>query len=131
MIKTMVNLGKVIELINKIEGFQTRLKELHWNTGPISIHKLIDEFQDELGEFEDSVVENAVPFVGFFEIGTLNPTLPEESNFSDVLEGIRGLVISYKREIGDSLMWSGSVNIIDDFLSTINRFIYLVKIEKK
>ena len=113
------------------KGFQTRLKELHWNTGPISIHKLIDEFQDELGEFEDSVVENAVPFVGFFEVGTLNPTLPDESNFSDVLEGIRGLVISYKREIGDSLMWSGSINIIDDFLSTINRFIYLVKIEKK
>lgn len=127
----MVNIDTITELVNKIEGFQTRLKELHWNTGPISIHKLIDEFQDELGEFEDSVVENAVPFVGFFEVGTLNPTLPEESNFSDVLEGIRGLVISYKREIGDSLMWSGSINIIDDFLSTINRFIYLVKIERK
>ena len=127
----MVNINKLIELINKIEGFQTRLKELHWNTGPISIHKLIDEFQDELGEFEDAVVENAVPFVGFFEPGTLNPTLPEESSFSDVLEGIRGLVISYKREIGDSLMWSGSISIIDDFLSTINKFIYLVKIEKK
>lgn len=127
----MVNINKLIELINKIEGFQTRLKELHWNTGPISIHKLIDEFQDELSGFEDAVVENAVPFVGFFEPGTLNPTLPEESFFSDVLEGIRGLVISYKREIGDSLMWSGSINIIDDFLSTINKYIYLVKIEKK
>lgn len=127
----MVNIDTLTGLINKIEGFQTRLKELHWNTGPISIHKLIDEFQDELGEFEDAAVENAVPFVGFFEIGTLKPTLPDESTFSDVLEGIRGLVISYKREIGDSLMWSGSINIIDDFLSTINRFIYLVKIEKK
>lgn len=127
----MVNINKLIELINKIEGFQTRLKELHWNTGPISIHKLIDEFQDELSGFEDAVVENAVPFVGFFEPGTLNPTLPEESSFSDVLEGIRGLVISYKREIGDSLMWSGSINIIDDFLSTINKYIYLVKIENK
>lgn len=127
----MVNIDTLTNLINKIEGFQTRLKELHWNTGPISIHKLIDEFQDELGEFEDAAVENAVPFVGFFEIGTLKPTLPDESTFSDVLEGIRGLVISYKREIGDSLMWSGSINIIDDFLSTINRFIYLVKIEKR
>lgn len=127
----MVNINKLIELINKIEGFQTRLKELHWNTGPISIHKLIDEFQDELSGFEDAVVENAVPFVGFFEPGTLNPTLPEESSFSDALEGIRGLVISYKREIGDSLMWSGSINIIDDFLSTINKYIYLVKIENK
>lgn len=127
----MVNIDTLTGLINKIEGFQTRLRELHWNTGPIPIHKLIDEFQDELGEFEDAAVENAVPFVGFFEIGTLKPTLPDESTFSDVLEGIRGLVISYKREIGDSLMWSGSINIIDDFLSTINRFIYLVKIEKK
>lgn len=127
----MVKLDTLTGLINKIEGFQTRLKELHWNTGPIAIHKLINEFQDELGEFEDSIVENAVPFVGFFEVSTLNPTLPNESNFSDVLEGIRGLVISYKREIGDSLMWSGSINIIDDFLSTINRFIYLVKIENK
>lgn len=127
----MIKVDTITELVNKIEGFQTRLKELHWNTGPISIHKLIDEFQDELGEFEDAVVENAVPFVGFFEVGTLNPVLPTESDFSGVLEGIRGLVISYKREIGDSLMWSGSISIVDDFLSTINKFIYLVKIENK
>jgi DNA-binding ferritin-like protein len=126
-----MTIDNVISVIENIEGYQTRLKELHWNTGPISIHKLIDEFQEELGEFEDSIVENAIPFVGFFEVGTLKPELPEETTFSDVLEGIRGLAIGYKRQVGESLMWSGTINIIDDFLSTVNKFIYLVKIEQK
>lgn len=115
---------------NKLHGFHTRLKELHYSAPSISLHKLIDEFDGELCSFDDALMENSQALWGFIEPGDLNPELPEAMDFGTVLEDLRGLLVSIKRESSDSMMWTGIINIVDGFFSTINKYVYLNNSEK-
>lgn len=121
----------LMNLENRLQGCGTRLKELHWNTPSLSIHKLIDEFTSDFREFEDNLMENSQAIFGFIEIGSLNPVLPEAKTFLELLEDIRGMLVNIKKEAKDSMMWSGIINIVDDFFSTVNKYIYLIKITNK
>ena len=119
----------LISVIGRLEGYKTRLKELHWSSPSHSIHIITDEFSEELGKFEDDLAENAIALLGFVYPGDLKPVLPEETEFEAFLVSLRGLISGVKSESEDQ-MWSGLVNIIDDFWSTLNRYIYLAKISK-
>lgn len=121
----------LLNLENKLQGYGTRLKELHWNAPSLSVHKLVDEFTTEFREFEDNLMENAQALFGFIEIGDLNPVLPEAKNFIELLEDVRGMLVNIKKEAKDSLMWSGIINIVDDFFATVNKYIYLANIVKR
>jgi len=124
-----MNKELLIKTINQIEGYGTRLKELHWSSSSRSLHVIIDDFQDKLGEFEDAFVENSIALLGFVYPGDLSPVLPTPTEYEELLENIRGMVISIKREL-DDLAWGGLVNILDDFHTEVNRAIYLAKITK-
>lgn len=115
----------MIGVENKLHGFHTRLKELHYSAPSNSLHELIDEFDKELGKFDDALMENAQALWGLIEPGDLNPELPEAMDFGTVLEDIRGILVSIKRESANSMMWTGIINIVDGFFSTINKYIYL------
>ena len=119
-----------IETENKVQGIKTRLEELHWSSPSISVHKLVDEFQGDLGEFNDAMIEYVIPFFGFIKPGELNPVLPDETEFEEILENIRGLLIGIKKECGDQLKFSGLISLVDDFFLTVNKTIYLVKLAK-
>jgi hypothetical protein len=95
------------------------------------MHKLVDEFTAEFREFEDNLMENAQALFGFIEIGSLNPVLPEAKTFLELLEDVRGMLVNIKKEAKDSLMWSGIINIVDDFFTTTNKYIYLTNITKR
>lgn len=123
----MFNKEKLVEVINKIEGHKTRLKELHWSSPSHSFHIIIDEFSGELAEFEDALAENSIALLDFVYPGDLNPELPKEKDFESDLEAIRALLSSLKSECEDKC-WSGVINLIDDFWTTVNRYIYLAKI---
>lgn len=121
----------LLNLENKLQGCGTRLKELHWDASSLSIHKLVDEFTAEFREFEDNLMENAQALFGFIEVGSLNPVLPEAKNFLELLEDVRGMLVTIKKEAKDSMMWSGIINIVDDFFATVNKYIYLANITKR
>ena len=120
----------LLDILNKIEGHKTRMKELHWSSPSHSLHIIIDEYSGAFAEFEDAITENATPLLGFVRAGELNPVLPEETEFEAQLEAIRGILSVMKTMCGEDNMWSGLVNLIDDFWTTTNRYIYLAKICK-
>lgn len=120
----------IVDLENKIHGIHTRLKELHFSSPTLSIHKLIDEFDEEFLEFEDAIMENAQAIWGFIQPGTLNPELPEAMEIEELLEDIRGLLVTIKKEAKDNMMWTGIINRTDDFFETVNSFIYQIRIAK-
>ena len=121
----------LLNLENKLQGCGTRLKELHWDASSLSMHKLVDDFTADFREFEDSLMENAQAIFGFIEIGSLNPVLPEAKTFLELLEDVRGMLVNIKKEAKDSMMWSGIINITDDFFATVNKYIYLTNITKR
>lgn len=121
----------LLNLENKLQGCGTRLKELHWDASSLSMHRLVDDFTADFREFEDSLMENAQAIFGFVEIGSLNPVLPEAKTFLELLEDVRGMLVNIKKEAKDSMMWTGIINITDDFFATVNKYIYLTNITKR
>lgn len=115
---------------DKIQGYCTRLDELHWSAPNRSVHKITDEYSEELGEFKDSLMENAQAMFGFIQPGELDPELPDAVEFEDFLTEVRGMLAAIKREAGDSIAWSGIINIVDDFFETTNKYIYLARLTK-
>lgn len=118
----------ILSLENQLQGVGTRLKELHFSAPSISVHKLVDEFDSEFKSFEDSVMENAQALWGTIKPGELDPNLPEAMTFKTLLEEIRGILVSIKKEAGDNMMWTGIINIVDDFWATVNKYVYLINI---
>ena len=117
-----------IDVENRVQGIGTRLKELHWSAPSISIHKIIDEFCDEFGEFNDAMIEYLIPLHGTIEPGELNPVLPDEKEFGEILESIRGILSQIKKQTADSRMYSGLISLVDDFYQIVNKYIYLNEI---
>lgn len=120
----------ILDLENKIHGIHTRLKELHYSSKSLSIHKLIDEFDGEFLEFQDAIMENAQAIWGFIKPGDLKPELPKALEIEELLEDIRGILVSIKKQAGDNMMWTGIINRTDDFFETVNSYIYQIRIAK-
>ena len=122
----------ILNLENKIHGVHTRLKELHFSAPCISLHNLIDDFDEEFLEFDDAVMENAQALWGFIKVGDIKPVLPESVEFLELLSEIKGMLVSIKREASDNeILWSGILNCVDDFMETVNKYIYLTQIALK
>ena len=116
----------ILDLENRFHGIHTRLKELHFSAPSMSIHKLVDDFDEEFLEFDDAFMENAQALWGLIKPGDLNPILPEAMTFQELLTEIKGLLVKIKREASDNeIFWSGILNRVDDFMETVNKYIYL------
>ena len=104
----------ILNLENEFQGINTRLKELHFSSQTMSIHRLIDDFTDEFKKFEDAIMENAQALWGFIKPGDLDPVLPDALEFEELLVDLRGKLTKVKIEAKDNMMWTGIINRVDD-----------------
>jgi hypothetical protein len=121
----------ILNLENKIHGFHTRLKELHFAAPSVSIHKIIDDFDGELLEFDDEIMEEAQSLFDFILPGEIKPVLPESLEIEDLLQEIRGTLAGFLEAIEDSRMMTGIKSETESFWHTLNKTIYLIRIAKK
>lgn len=111
----------------RLHGYHTRLKELHYSAPSYSIHKIIDEFDQDLQEFDDTIMEDAQSIFGVIQPGDIQPILPEEMDIENLLRGIRGMLAEMKDNLQEKL-YTGIINSVDEFWHKINKTLYLVKI---
>jgi hypothetical protein len=120
----------ILSLEGKLHGYHTRLKELHYSAPSYDLHKIIDEFDEALLEFDDEIMEDAQSIYGFIEVGEIQPSLPSETEIEDLLQAIRGTLADTKEKLKGKLH-TGIHSEIDSFWHTINQTIYLVQLAKK
>jgi DNA-binding ferritin-like protein len=120
----------LVGLENKLHGYHTRLKELHYSAPSFSMHKIIDDFDSALCSFDDNIMEDAISIFGEIEPGELSPKLPKELEIEELLCAIRADLADAKDELTEKL-YTGIINEIDEFWHTVNKTIYLVRLSKK
>lgn len=113
-----------MSLINKIEGYRIRAREIHWSTKQHSMHVLCDTIIEELEKYEDEIAEDAQGMFGRIEIGQLKPEIPEETDMIPMLRNIRSTCISVKNELKDE-RFDGIKNLLDDIIHYSNQWTYL------
>ena len=122
----------IVKTLGQLEGFKTRLKEIHWSSPNMRIHELSDEFTSTVSSFEDHIAELAISLWGEVVPGELKVETPEDTDFLDLLQTVLGKAIEIKRECGTGgLMWTGIESSVDSFIADVQISIYKAKLEYK
>lgn len=114
------------KLLSYLEGYHQRLKELHWSTDNHSKHILTDEIDGGVLGFEDALAEVVMGKLGEkFGKGDLKTMLPQSEELKGLLEELEKDVNEFVDSIGGEHGYGGIYNVVDDFLSSINKWQYL------
>lgn len=111
-------------MLNLIEGYKTRLKELHWAADTTARHELIDKISDELGKYEDSISED-YQASNDFPVGSLNPQLPESMNLIELIKEIKNEVVIMMQL--EDLELTGIKSESEAFYHKLRVFLYLAR----
>lgn len=115
---------KIISLCNDIYGSAIRLKEIHLHTHSQSIHLLTDSAFDEFLEVFDELMEGVLGITDSkLELGSIRPNIPSSEDDTEILKMIRIKVNETKENLCSML--SGLEPVLDEFLSDLNKKIYL------
>lgn len=113
---------------NRLQGYRTRTKELHFAAKRHSIHIILDDFDKSLADFEDAVMEDAQAIHGQFTPGEIQPILPKSLDPISLLKEIRVDLVNMKDFFESQSMYTGCLNELEDFFHTVNKTIYLLRL---
>ena len=117
---------KALELLQSMEGYHQRLKELHWAADRHARHILTDEIDDGVLDFEDELAEAVMGKLGEkFGSGDLKTMLPNAKELSGMLDEMEEDVNKFIDSIGNEHGYGGIYNVTDDFLTKIYKWKYL------
>lgn len=124
-------ISEILNFENRIQGYRTRVKELHFAADRRSVHIILDDFDKELREFEDEIMEDAQAIHGQYVPGEINPVLPKSLEASSLLREIRADLINMKEFFESQPMYTGCLNVLEDFFHSVNKTIYLLRLGKE
>lgn len=118
---------EIVNFINKLEGFKTAVKNLHWSSSSLSQHKLFDDVADALADFQDKVSEVYQSIAGRFKLNELKPVEYEISSPQKFLEDVLSATKEYYshiRDLGDDYI--GMRSDCEAYISDLQRSQYLL-----
>jgi DNA-binding ferritin-like protein len=123
---------KSLDFVNVLESFKTKYKALHWAAPQLTYHKEIDEFLNDLMEFQDEIAECSQGYFG----GQFGPNEIQGTAYAylDALTATFELqkhVDNFYMSIKDDNTLQGIVNIVNDFQQELLQTIYLFRLASK
>lgn len=116
----------ILGILNRIEGYKTRLKELHWEAPTHAAHVIIDKLSDDLSKYQDAIAEDYQGEFGDFKIGTLKPQLPGAVDTKSLIREIRE-DIAKLTDFDDEMIYAGIRSISEEFIHKLNVYLYLIR----
>ena len=114
-----------INFINRLEGWKTKCKNLHWAAPRKNIHVYLDEFLGVLSDYQDSLAEGYMGILGKMQPNAVKG-IP-----SDTLDamGFINEVCKYTCEFYDKLpqetIYKGITSECETFIQNMNKYKYL------
>ena len=115
----------ILNYINKLQGYKTAIKNLHWSSKHMSEHKLLDEIADSVANNQDEIAEMCQGLYGKIKLNELKPKRYKITNSKkmlfDLLKDTKSFYSSIKgREL------TGVRSVVESFIGEINKFVYLM-----
>ena len=114
--------------INKLQGFRTAVKNLHWDAKTMSEHELMDNLDSLLGEHQDEVAEIAQGIYNEkIKKNELKPRAYKIKDSEKFLKDILQCTERFYKALGSNKRYIGLRSILEDFIGQINKQNYLLK----
>ena len=124
--------SKVLSFVNKMEGWKTAIKSLHWDSKNLSQHKLCDDIADRIADFQDQVSEVEQSISGKLPLNQLKGSEYNITSLKGFVEDVISDTTSFLKDMeseGDKYI--GMRSDCESFLSDMQRNLYLVNFTLK
>lgn len=115
----------VPEFLCTIEGWKTKIKNLHWSAFNLNTHKLLDEIADTVNNFQDSLAEDYMGIEGKLSSDFLKGYDILVDNTESLLKEMLNKTISFYDTLSGTTLYKGIKSETESFIHSINKFIYL------
>lgn len=115
-----------LDYINKLEGWKTKCKNLHWAAPKNNVHVRLDEFLVVISDYQDTVAEGIMGVLGI-HLGP-NDVAGNPGNASNALQlvsEIKQETLDYYSRIPEDPLYSGLKSECETFIQNVNKFDYL------
>ena len=117
------NGGLVKNFLCTLEGWKTKIKNLHWAAPKMNTHKLLDEIADFTGDFQDSLAEEYMGLKGQLPPNILKGTPCDCLNMKDLLSCMSTETMTFYNSIPEG--YPGIKSETETFIHNINKYKYL------
>jgi hypothetical protein len=117
-----------IEYINRIEGWKSKCKNLHWSAPKKNIHVYLDDFLSELSDFQDSITEDYMGINGKVAPNILTGYSCMALNAFDLIAEIKIQTEIFYKKLPTDICYKGITAECENFIHIINKYTYLFKL---
>lgn len=119
-------LPQFVQFINKLEGWKTKCKNLHWAASENNVHVRLDEFLDIISDYQDTVAEGIM--------GVLNTHLGPNDVKGDpgtstdammLVQEVKNETLNFYANIPQDPIYAGLKSECETFIQNINKYSYL------
>ena len=122
---TQDNAQLFIGFLNRLEGWKTKCKNLHWSAPKKNIHVYLDEFLDILSDYQDGLAEGYMGILGKMQPNVIKGISSSTLNANDFIEEVKVGTLSFYDKIPKESVYKGITSECETFIQNINKYKYL------
>ena len=117
-----------ISFLNRLEGWKTKCKNLHWAAPKRNIHVYLDEFLEILSDYQDSLAEEIQGILGHMAPNKIIGTESDTLNAMEFILEVKNLALKFYSSIPDSVEYAGVRSECETFIHNIWKYKYLFEL---
>ena len=114
-----------INFINKLEGFKTKCKNLHWSAPKKNIHEYLDDFLGLLSDYQDGLAEGYMGILGKMQPNAIKGIASDTLNAMDLLNEVIENTVKFYENIPEGTIYKGITSECETFIQNLNKYKYL------
>ena len=117
-----------INFINKLEGFKTKCKNLHWSAPKKNIHVYLDEFLEVISDYQDSIAEDYQGILGHMQPNVIEGVKSQSLNAMDFIKEVKSATETFYNDIPSDTCYVGIKSETETFIHNIFKYKYLFEL---
>jgi hypothetical protein len=114
-----------LSFINRLEGFKTRCKNLHWAAPRKNIHVYLDDFLGVISDYQDGLAEGYMGILGKMQPNAVKGIPCDCLNAFDFIATVKATTIDFYSKIPEDVIYKGITSECETFIQNINKYDYL------
>ena len=117
-----------INFLNRLEGWKTKCKNLHWAAPKKNIHVYLDEFLEILSDYQDSLAEEYQGLLGHMQHNAIKGTPSDTLNAIDFIMEVKMSTCKFYEAIPEGVNYAGIRSECETFIHNILKYKYLFEL---
>ena len=117
-----------INFINKLEGFKTKCKNLHWSAPKKNIHVYLDDFLSVISDYQDSIAEDYQGILGHMNPNVIEGVKSQSLNAIDFINEVKIATETFYNNIPSDTCYVGIKSETERFIHNIFKYKYLFEL---